>query len=136
MLRDYVRDYFLGDDFNCAETTLRVINDRYGLGLREDDFKLVSGFGAGCGCGNICGALAGAIAAMGVMMVPQRAHATPGFKECCGEYCARFSEALGGTQCCDLRPRYFREDIRCAEAIEAAADCFEAFAREKGLPEK
>lgn len=133
MMKENVRGYFLEKDFNCAETTLRVINDRYGLGLKEEDFKLVSGFGAGCGYGIICGALAGGIAAMGAMMVPQRAHATPGFKECCGEYCKRFEETLGSTACCDLRPKYFREDIRCAEAIEAAAECFESFAREKGL---
>lgn len=132
-MRENVREYFLNQDFNCAETTLRIINDRYGLGLEEKDFKLVSGYGAGCGCGIICGALAGGISALGSMMVPQRAHATPGFKEACGEYCKKFEDALGSTNCAELRPKYFKEGIRCAEAIEAAADCFEAFAEEKGF---
>lgn len=133
MLKERVRDYFLNQDFNCAETTLRIINDEYSLGLQEQDFKLVSGFGAGCGSGIICGALAGAIAALGAMTVKQRAHEDPNFKLLCGEYCAAFEKALGSTNCADLRPRYFREDIRCAEAIEAAADCFEAFVREHDL---
>lgn len=133
MLRDTVRDYFLDQDYNCAETTLRVLNDRYGLNLTEADFKLVSGFGGGCGYGIICGALAGAIAAMGSMLVAERAHVTPDFKETCGKYCKRFEETLGSTCCAELRPKYFREEIRCAEAIEAAADCFEAFAKEYGI---
>lgn len=133
MLRDNVRDYFLNQDYNCAETTLRVLNDRYGLNLQEADFKLVSGFGGGCGYGIICGALAGAIAAMGKMLVDERAHVTPNFKETCGEYCKCFADCLGSTACADLRPKYFREDIRCAEAIEAAMDCFEAFAGEHGM---
>lgn len=132
MLKENVREYFLNQDFNCAETTLRILNDQFQLGLGEEDFKLVSGFGAGCGHGIICGALAGAIAAIGRMMVPQRAHATPNFKETCGEYCQRFEDCLGSSSCCELRPKYFKDDIRCTEAIEAAAECFEAFAREKG----
>ena len=136
MLRDNVRHYFLEGDFNCAETTLHVLNDEYKLGLSLEDFKLVSGFGAGCGCGITCGALAGAIAALGVLEVKERAHENPAFKELCGAYCQAFAEALGSMNCADLRPRYFKEGIRCAEAIEATADCFEAFAAEKGLKPK
>ena len=134
MLKENIRQYYLTQDYNCAETTLRLINDEYGLNLSQEDFKLVSGFGGGCGCGIVCGALAGAIAAIGAMEVTERAHATPCFKETCGEYCARFAEALGSTNCSEIRPIYFQEDVRCLTAIEAAADCFESFARENGLP--
>ena len=45
MLRDNVKKYYLEQDYNCAETILRCIDEEYGIGLTEDDFKLVSAFG-------------------------------------------------------------------------------------------
>lgn len=133
MLKEKALSYFLEQDYNCAESTLHALNDEYKLGLTKEDIKLVSGFGGGCGCGIVCGALAGGIAALGRLTVPERAHATPGFKESCGEYCAAFAAKLGSTECRELKPRYFREDVRCAAVIEAAAECFEAFTAEKGI---
>ena len=55
MLRDNVKKYYLEQDYNCAETILRCIDEEYGIGLTEDDFKLVSAFGGGMGCGSSCG---------------------------------------------------------------------------------
>lgn len=127
-----VQEYFLEKDFNCAEATLQILDEKYHLGLAAEDYKLVSGFGAGCGCGMMCGALAGCISAMGKMLVTPRAHATPNFKETCAAYCASFSEALGGTDCAVLRPKYFREDVRCAEVLDKACQCFDAFAEAQG----
>lgn len=127
MLRDHVKEYYLNDDFNCAETTLRCINDVYQLGLEEDDFKLVSGFGAGMGCGNACGALCGGIAALGRLLVNQRAHNTADFKEICAAYVEKFREQLGDTMCDELVKKYKKEDVRCLETVEKAADLFEGY---------
>lgn len=132
-MKECIQKYYLDQDNNCAETTLRALNDKYSLGLTETDFKIVGGFGGGCGCGIICGALAGAIGALGSAMVEGRAHATPGFKEACGEFCGRFSAALGSTECAQIRPKYFCEGVRCAQVIDTALDVFDAFAAEKGI---
>lgn len=130
MMEDNLKKYYLDCDCNCAETILRVLGERYTLELTEKDVHLLSGFGGGCGCGKICGALAASVAALGSMMVESRAHATPGFREACGELCARFEAALGSTECAELKPRYFQPEVRCLAVLEKAADCFEAFARE------
>ena len=42
-----LRRYYLEKDYNCAETILRAANEEYHLGLNEDSFRLVSGFGGG-----------------------------------------------------------------------------------------
>lgn len=44
-----LRRYYLEKDYNCAETILRAANEEYHLGLNEDSFRLVSGFGGGMG---------------------------------------------------------------------------------------
>lgn len=131
MEKEKIQEAFLTQDRNCAEAILCVMNEQYHLNLTPEDYKLVSGFGGGCGCGLICGALAGCLSAWGKMRVEDRGHATPGFKESCGELCRIFEKELGGVNCADLRPRYFEEDIRCLHLLEKAADCFENFAEEK-----
>lgn len=134
-MKNEIQHYFLEKDFNCAETTLHILNDRYNLQIPEEQFRLVSGFGGGCGCGMICGVLAGMLAATGKLMITERAHVTPMFKETCAELCAQFAQTVGSTDCAQLRPQYFREEIRCSELLEKAIPCFEAFVKEKGLAE-
>ena len=97
MLRDNVKKYYLEQDYNCAETILRCIDEEYGIGLTEDDFKLVSAFGGGMGCGSSCGALCGAMAALGRLTVKTRAHATEGFKDTCADLVEAFRNKLGNT---------------------------------------
>lgn len=128
-----VEKYFLDGNFNCGEAVLQILDEKYALGLTGDDYKLLSGFGGGCGCGLLCGVLAGCVASLGKLLVEEKAHITPGFKESCGAFCADFSASLGGTACSELKPRYFREEIRCAELLEAAVASFDHFAQENGI---
>ena len=62
-----LRRYYLEKDYNCAETILRAANEEYHLGLNEDSFRLVSGFGGGMGCGGTCGALSSAMAVISML---------------------------------------------------------------------
>ena len=133
MLRDKSEYYFLQQDNNCAETTLKIINDQYGLGLTDEDFKLFGGFGGGFGAGITCGILASDIAAISKMVIKDKAHATPGFKDLCEEYVNRFREKMGHTDCIPVRDRFFQEGRRCLNAVETAADLFEEFVAEKQL---
>ena len=47
MVKEYVKSFYLENDFNCAETMLKAIDAAYGLGLRPKDVKLVGAWGGG-----------------------------------------------------------------------------------------
>lgn len=122
-----MEEYYLVKDFNCAETSLRCINDEYGLELTQEEIKLVSGFGAGLGCGHACGALCAGVAALGKLLVDERAHNTEGFGGKCKEYVEAFTSSLGDTMCQELVKTYKKEDVRCLETVLRAADVFETY---------
>ena len=116
-----IRELFLDGDYNCAETVLLWANERYGLHVAPEDVRLVSGFGGGLGCGENCGALLGAVAALSKVLVKDRAHTTPGFKEACAQLVDRFRRDLGSIQCAELKEKYRRPDVRCLYVVERAA---------------
>lgn len=124
-------DYFITADNNCAESTLRVANDKYELGLSDEDIKLVSAFGAGMGCGRTCGALCGALAVIGKMKVKERAHATEGFPELCGAFVQRFEKELGSIECETLKAKYRTEELRCLKTVELAIKVLDDFLSEQ-----
>ena len=125
-----IRELFLDTDHNCAEAVLLWANERYGLHIAPEDVKLVSGFGGGLGCGENCGALLGAVAALSKVLVQERAHATPGFREACAGLVDLFRADLGSIECTDLKEKYRRPDVRCLFVVERAAavldDCLRA----------
>jgi C_GCAxxG_C_C family probable redox protein len=125
MLRDRIKEYYLGKDYNCAETLLRAANDEYGLNIPEESFKLLGGFGGGLCCGKTCGALCSGISVIGQQRITGRAHATEGLKEICTEYVKQFEETLGSTECEELVKKYKKEDVRCLETVMLAADILE-----------
>lgn len=136
MSEEMIRNNYIDRDYNCAETTLRYLNERYGLELKEEDFKLVSGFGGGFGCGITCGTLCASIAALGKMKVAERAHATPGFRELCGQYTEAFCKAIGHTDCVEIKKDWFREDgTRCLLTVQENISLFQRFAHENGIDE-
>ena len=116
-----IREIFLDGNYNCAEAVLLWADERYGLNVAPEDIRLVSGFGGGMGCGENCGALLGALAALSKRLVHERGHATPGFKEACGELTDRFRADLGSIQCTELKEKYRRPDVRCLYVVERAA---------------
>lgn len=125
MLRDQVRKYNVEDNRNCAETILLIANEAYGLGLTNEDVKLVSAFGGGMGCGSTCGALAGCMAALGKVAVTDRAHTTAGFRDDCGSMVKAFEEKLGSTNCMELMEKYRTPEKGCFETIALGADVLE-----------
>ena len=54
MLKDVIGKYYFEGNYNCAETIIRAGNDYYGLGLHEEDMKMLGVYGAGIQCGNTC----------------------------------------------------------------------------------
>ena len=127
MLCEVAEKYYLGGDYNCAESVLLAANEVYGFGLDMDScVKLVSAFGGGLGCGRLCGAAAGAMAALGFAAVDGRAHATEGFKDLCADTTAKLEAALGSTECAQVKPAFFNPDVRCLETVKAACRVLEA----------
>ena len=136
MLRDTVRKYVEEKGCNCAESTLLAVNEEYGLGLSEEDAVVMGGFGGGLASGLTCGALCGSIAALGKMLLKGPAHSQPDFHPLCAEYVAAFRDAMGSTDCKDLRPVYAEPGKGCIRAIEKNADLLEEFISSHGLTEK
>ena len=127
MLKDRAEQYFIGQDFNCAETALRAIRDEYALDISEDDLKLVSAVGGGMGCGKACGVLCGCLAAYGKMDVKNRAHEDKDFAFRCKAFCELFEKKLGSTQCSELKPVYRNDQTRCLKTVELGLEAFEEF---------
>ena len=116
-----VKEYYLGENFNCAESVLRAANDEYGLGLDEKALVTAGGFGGGIGAGSSCGALCGAIQALGAKLISEgRAADCPGFREKCAAYYYAFEEALGSSECRELGPKYKNGETRCYAVVEKA----------------
>ena len=116
-----VKEYYLGKNFNCAESVLRAANDEYQLGLDEKALVTAGGFGGGMGAGSSCGALCGAIQALGAKMLTKgRAADCPGFRAKCAGYYKAFEEALGSSECRNLGPKYKNGEIRCYAVVEKA----------------
>jgi len=127
MIRDNVKEYYLVKDFNCAETTMHIINEQYKLGLSSDDIKLMSGFGAGFGCGHTCGVLCAGIAALGRMCVDQRAHNTSKFGSLCADYVREFEEHFGNTMCSEIIKMYKKPEVRCLATVEEGVELLESY---------
>ena len=125
-----IREIFLDGNYNCAEAVLLWANERYGLNVAPEDVRLVSGFGGGLGCGENCGALLGAMAALSKVLVEDRAHTTPGFREACAGLVDRFRRDLGSIECAELKERYRRPDIRCLFVVERSAAILEEYLQE------
>lgn len=127
MLRELAKHYYQEEDYNCAESILRAANDTYDLHIDKEAMKLVSGFGGGLGCGHTCGALCGSIAAVSKYLVEGRAHTTEGFQEDCGRLTETFQQQLGSLLCEELKAKYKKDDVRCLETVERAADVLEQY---------
>lgn len=122
MNREQIYESYLKENYNCAETILRVANAEYNLGITEDDIKLASGFGGGMGVGSTCGALVGCIAVLGKLFVETKDHETEGFRERCAEFYQQFVRELGAADCETLKATYKKDETtKCITTIEKAA---------------
>lgn len=127
MLRDRIYDYYVTKDCNCSEALLHAANDEYQLGLQDDDFRFIGGFGAGFGCGRTCGVLCAGVAAISLKFVTGRAHTTEDLNLKCTAYVDNFMDLLGSDNCDHLRDLHHQPepDIRCIETVMIAADALE-----------
>lgn len=130
MIEQRVYDYFITQDYNCAESTLHAANDEYAMNLKKDDFKLISAFGAGMGCEKTCGALCGALAAIGYLKVTGRAHITENFSDICGNFVQKFEKDLGSINCDVLKAKYRNEETRCLKTVTLAVNALDGYLKQ------
>lgn len=112
------KKYYIEDNFNCSETTLRLANDYYHLNITEDDLKLISGFGGGFGCGMVCGNLCADIAVISKIFVKEKAHESSTLKQLCKAFVSEFRKKFGGTSCAYIKKRVAVDQNRCLKAVE------------------
>ncbi len=133
-LQDFVRKYYLEDGYNCSETILHAGNAYYGLGLHEEDMKLLSGFGSGMYIGSTCGALIGSVAVLSKCIVETKAHdhldrLRPEISTCV----RKFREAFGSQNCAEIRPVFHSKEVRCLNTCLLAAKVLEETAAQYGI---
>lgn len=133
MIRDYAKKYYGEQNRNCAESVFLAANEALGLGLRDEDAKLIAGFGGGIGCGSLCGALAGAVAILGRTMVGDKAHTAAGFREACAALKKDFEARLGSILCSEIKPKNFNDKDRCLATVLVASDVLEDALRAVGV---
>ncbi len=123
----------MGEGYNCAETLVILGNERYGLGLKEDAFRLLSAFGGGMYVGKTCGAITGALAVLGKLAVADRSHLTEDLGDRVEGLLNAFQEAFGSTDCDDIVPLYRTEEDGCRPTVGLAMEVLDAWLKEQGL---
>lgn len=127
-------DYFLNQDKNCAESVLLAANDTLGLNVSPDTVRALGIFGGGMGCGDVCGAVASGVGVLGMLLIKERAHASPESKEAAAAFVKQFLERYQTVHCADLKPIYAPPGQRCTELVIAASDMLEAACRNLERP--
>ena len=127
MLRDNVKKYYLEQDYNCAEAILRCIDEEYGIGLTEDDFKLVSAFGGGMGVGTVCGAISGSLMVLGLLYSGKLEKETALKADITIPFLKKVKKKQGSLNCRYNKAHYaIREPVfDCSAVILSLAECLD-----------
>ena len=128
MLKERVMEYYLNQDYNCAESIIRAANDKYGLGLQEEAIHALGGFGSGCCAGRLCGTCAAGVAAISAKYIHTRLHADEQAREKVSRFMEAFIKYMGSDLCEDLKKKFWKEELeagRCRRTVELAADFLE-----------
>ena len=125
MLKEVALKYYLEQDMNCAESISRAANDVYRLGLDENAFHAIGGFGGGCCAGRLCGACAGGVIAIAGRYNQSRMHNEELARSRVGEFSEAFQATLKSDLCVALKDMYWDEETKCRKTVEMAANLLE-----------
>ncbi len=125
MLKEKAK-YYYEQGYNCAEAIVHAGNDYYDLGLHEHDMRMVAGFGAGIQCGDVCGALLGSSAIISAKYIEVKAHDQPvELRKITTKLVKRFQDDMGSRLCAKVKPKFFNNEERCLNTVEASAQILE-----------
>ena len=113
--------YYETFDMNCAEAVLHGANDVLGLDLKDEDYKLLGAFGAGCGCGSMCGAVAAGVAVIGRMNIGEKTHGGPATQKA-GMFIREVRSRMESELCKDLRKQFYTKETRCGVTISKVTE--------------
>lgn len=128
-MKKTIYDYYITEDFNCAEATLRAADDYFNLNMTDEDMKLVSGFGGGMGCGLACGCLTADIAVLSKLFVKERAHESDRIKKLCALFVSEFEKRFKDINCNELKKACSEPETRCLKLIESNFDLLKEFVK-------
>lgn len=127
MIEERAYEYFINQGKNCAESVILAANDEYGLKLDETAIKAIGAFGGGIKCGSLCGALAGGAGAIGAKFIETDAHHCPALDEKLPAFIAACTEKFGSQRCDEIKPKFFKEDVRCLDVVQSACKILEDY---------
>ena len=104
-----VHTYYWRDDLNCATTTLRILEEAFGLTLNPHMFDAAVGLHGAGEYGAQCGLVEGALMFLGIMGRARGVNDAQ-IVACCRRFARRFEHRFGSLVCRQLRPEGFRKD--------------------------
>lgn len=126
-----IKEYFLNQNYNCAESLLLAANDRWNLNITEDEVKLLGGFGGGLCYGRNCGALCASVAVISRLYNKTKARENPELKARCHAFAEAFEERFGDCDCDFLKPQYNEADVRCYHLVNGTLELLADFLAEQ-----
>ena len=130
--KDAAMYYYNTFDMNCAEAILHGANDVLNLDLKDEDYKLLGAFGAGCGCGSLCGAVASGVAVIGKMNIADLTHKSDAPKKA-ALFIREVKKRCGSELCKDLKAKYHNPTDRCGITISNVAEVLDDLKEELNL---
>lgn len=130
---EHVREIYLDDGKNCAETLLEAALRSRGRLLSEEGRLAMLGFSGGLSVGSVCGVITGGVAAIGCLLGGEDALRQTRCKDAAAAYYALCREAFSSADCEKIKPVYRREETRCLLVVEHSAELLERVLTEYGV---
>ena len=110
LVQQRVHEYYWRDDANCATTTLKILSERFGVGVCDQVMDAALGMHGAGGYRAQCGLVEGALMFLGIA---GRARGVPEERivDACKEFAQQFEGRFGSLLCAVLRPEGFRPDL-------------------------
>lgn len=121
-----IKDYFYCGGLNCAESTMRLLIQEYGLEAEPEMIRAMSGFGGGMQRGLTCGAVTAAVTALGTKL----GRTEPDMDRQCSadavaQFLHNFEQTFGSISCSELISGFESKSdemyAHCVSYIAAAA---------------
>jgi len=114
-----IRDFYLNQVYNCAETILQATNSEFSLNLDIKTIKIMSGFGGGMFEEDICGVVSGGVASLSLIF-PEKEEKHSLLEPAVIEFKKEIINKFKDLNCRLIKPPYRKEDVGCLNVITSA----------------